>query len=339
MTVIAAPAAVTRAKPLVEPALRAALDRLTPSLRRVAQYHFGWVEADGSPRAGGGGKMLRPALVLLSAEAAGGPVGRALPAAVAVELVHNFSLLHDDLMDGDVERRHRGTAWAVFGMPQAVLAGDALLALASDVLLDSASPGERYEVRSLAAATRQLISGQVDDVDFEDRLDVTVDECLAMAAGKTSALLACAASIGAIAVGGPGAVAVALADFGLHLGLAFQLVDDLLGIWGQPEVTGKPILADLRAGKKTMPVVAALRAGGPASERLADLLALPGPHDEEDIALAAKLVEEAGGREATVAEADRQLAEALRCLDSVSMPEHVQADLTELARFVTARDA
>ena len=339
MSVAAAPAAVSRAKPLVEPALQEAVHRLTPTLRQVVRYHFGWIEADGAPRADGGGKMLRPALVLLSAEAAGGPAERALPAAVAVELVHNFSLLHDDLMDGDVERRHRGTAWAVFGMPQAVLAGDALLALASDVLLDSASPGERWEVRCLAAATRQLISGQVDDVEFERRLDVTVDECLAMAAGKTSALLACAASIGAIAVGGPGAVAVALADFGLHLGLAFQLVDDLLGIWGRPEVTGKPVLADLRSGKKSMPVVAALRSGAPSAARLAELLADPGPRDEEDVVLAAKLVEEAGGREVTTAEADRQLTEALRCLDSVPMDGRVHDELTELARFVTARDA
>ncbi|HVA59969.1 MAG TPA: polyprenyl synthetase family protein [Mycobacteriales bacterium] len=315
------------------------MDRLVPPLRLVADYHFGWVDADGADRGGGGGKLLRPALVLLSAAAADGPIERAVPAAVAVELVHNFSLLHDDLMDGDAERRHRPTAWAVFGIPHAVLAGDALLALATDLLLEASAPGERWELRSLTAAVQQLIGGQIEDVRFERRLDVTVTEWLAMAAGKTSALLACAASIGAIAVGGPGALAAALADFGAHLGLAFQLVDDLLGIWGSPRVTGKPVLADLRANKKSAPIVAALRAESPHATRLAELLAPGGLRDEEDVVLAAKLVEAAGGREWAVREAERQLAEALASLDRVTLPAAVRDDLVELARFVTARES
>ncbi|MHB2021821.1 MAG: polyprenyl synthetase family protein [Mycobacteriales bacterium] len=339
MTTVALPAAVGRTRTLVEPALRAAVDRLSPPLRTIAGYHFGWLEADGSPRPGAaGGKWLRPALVLLSAEAAGGPAERAVPAAVAVECVHNFSLLHDDLMDGDVERRHRPTAWAVFGMARAILAGDALLALATDVLLDSGSPGERFEIRCLAGATDQLIAGQLEDVRFEDDPNVTVQECLSMAAGKTAALLAAAASIGAIAVGGPGAVAVALADFGAHLGLAFQLVDDLLGIWGAPEITGKPVLSDLRANKKSMPVVAALRSGTPPAAELARLVASGGPREETEVIRAAALVEAAGGREWTAGEADRQLATALAALDRVDIPAGVRAELVELAHYVTARE-
>jgi geranylgeranyl diphosphate synthase type I len=339
MTTVALPSAVARTRALVDPALRAAVDRLSPPLRLVAGYHFGWAEADGTPRpAAGGGKMLRPTLVLLSAEAAGGPAERAVPAAVAVECVHNFSLLHDDLMDGDVERRHRPTAWAAFGMARAILAGDALLALANQVLLDAGSPGERFEIRCLAGATDQLIAGQLEDVRFEDCLDVTVEECLRMAAGKTAALLACSASIGAIAVGGPGAVAVALADFGAHLGLAFQLVDDLLGIWGSPEVTGKPVLSDIRANKKSMPVVAALRSNTTEAEELAGILADGGPRDESEVVRAARLVDAAGGRDWTAAEADRQLGDAIAALDRVSIPEQVREELVELARYVTARD-
>ena len=338
MTTVALPSAVARTRTLVEPALRAAVDRLTPPLRLVAGYHFGWVEADGAPRTAGGGKMLRPTLVILSAEAARGPAERAVPAAVAVECVHNFSLLHDDLMDGDVERRHRPTAWAAFGMPRAILAGDALLALANQVLLDSGSPGERFEIRCLAGATDQLISGQLEDVRFEDCMDVTVDECLAMAAGKTAALLACSASIGAIAVGGPGSVAVALADFGAQLGLAFQLVDDLLGIWGSPQVTGKPVLSDIRANKKSMPVVAALQSRANQARELAAILADGGPRDEAEVVRAAQLVEAAGGRDWTAAEADRRLAEAIAALDRVDIPAQVREELVELARYVTARD-
>jgi geranylgeranyl diphosphate synthase type I len=313
------------------------VDRLALPLRRVAVYHFGWSDEQGRPlEVAGGGKYLRPTLVLLSALAANGSCADAVPAAVAVELVHNFSLLHDDVMDGDTERRHRPTAWTVYGTSEAVLAGDALLALATDVLLDT--PGERWELRYLNAAVTQLISGQVEDIRFEQRCDVSVDDCLAMAAGKTAALLACASSIGAVAVGGPGRIAVGLADFGAHLGLAFQLVDDLLGIWGDPQVTGKPVLADLRAGKMSAPVVAALCSGSPHAETLRELYVGQRLDDEADIVLAAKLVDAAGGRDWVTAEADRQLSAALGCLDSLALPESVQAELVELARFVTARD-
>src|SRR5579884_3825829 len=128
------PEQVTAARDVIEPALRRAVDELAPVMRTIARYHFGWADEHGKDTQGGGGKALRPALTLLSAEAAGGCATSALPAAVAVELVHNFSLLHDDVMDGDLERRHRPTAWTVYGSGPAVLAGDALLSLAFDVL-------------------------------------------------------------------------------------------------------------------------------------------------------------------------------------------------------------
>ncbi len=214
-----------------------------------------------------GGKALRPALALLSARAAGEPAERGVPAAVAVELVHNFSLLHDDIMDRDTERRHRPTAWTVFGTPAAILAGDALLALAQDILLEDGGPQGRWAARCLLAAVQRLISGQSADMEFEQRRSVSMDECLTMAGDKTAALMACACSIGAIYTGAPPSLAMRLADFGSHVGLAFQLVDDLLGIWGAPEVTGKPVWSDLRTRKKTLPVVAAMAAGRPAATR------------------------------------------------------------------------
>ncbi len=138
---------------------------------------------------------------MLSAEAVGAPASDGIPGALAVEFVHNFSLLHDDVMDGDTERRHRSTAWSVFGSSAAILAGDALLALAFETLLNVDPVRAQAAQRSLAAATQQLIVGQVGDLEFERRLDVTLDECLEMAAGKTASLLACSASIGAHLVG------------------------------------------------------------------------------------------------------------------------------------------
>ena len=185
--------------------------RLTPDVRRVAAYHLGL--ADGTQRgatsdpagsaAKPAGKALRPALTLLSARAADAAPERGVPAAVAVELVHNFSLLHDDIMDGDTERRHRPTAWTVYGVGAAILAGDAMLALAQDILLEDTGTAGAVGGPGLSAAVQRLIAGQGADLAFEQRDDVTLAECLAMAGDKTAALMACACSIGAIHVGAP----------------------------------------------------------------------------------------------------------------------------------------
>ncbi len=335
---ITVPEAIDRGRELTVPALRVAVDRLHPRLRHVVAYHRGWVDAGGIPQPGGGGKLVRPALALLSAQAAGAPVEVGLPAAVAVELVHDFSLLHDDLMDGDIERRHRPTAWTVFGADGAILAGDALLGLALQVLLEvSGEPGPRAAAR-LGAGVQELVRGQAEDLMFESRTDVSVSDTLAMEDGKTGALLACSASLGAVLAGGPAPLVDGLAEFGSRLGTAFQLVDDLLGIWGDPAVTGKPVLSDLRSRKKSVPVVVALEAGGPDAERLRAFLSSTGDVDEDELVRIAELVERAGGREWTTAEADRQLARCEQVLSSLSLPPLVETELAALAQFVTKRD-
>jgi geranylgeranyl diphosphate synthase type I len=342
------PAGVETARDLVGPALAAAVTRLSPDVRRVAAYHLGLAVADvglagadGLPpqaaASGGTGKALRPALALLSARAARAAPERGVPAAVAVELVHNFSLLHDDIMDGDTERRHRPTAWTVFGVGPAILAGDAMLALAQEILLEDTAPQGLWAARCLSAAVQRLIAGQGADLAFEHREQVPLTECLAMAGDKTAALMACACSIGAIHVGAPPELAMGLAGFGAHAGLAFQLTDDLLGIWGAPEVTGKPVRSDLRARKKSLPVVAALTAGNDAADRLAALLRRPGQLSEEDLDLAAGLVEEAGGKSWAEAEAASQLAAAHECLGSTAMPDNVRAEFAGIAEFITTR--
>jgi geranylgeranyl diphosphate synthase type I len=345
---VQSPEVLERVRVLTTPAMREAVARLEPSIARVAAYHLGWVDVSGAPVVGNGGKAIRPALAVLSAEAVGASPDVALPGAVAVELVHNFSLLHDDLMDGDEERRHRPTSWKVFGPAMAILAGDALLALAEDVLLEAPDETGPRAARHLTEATDRLITGQAEDLSFESRLDVSVEECLVMTGNKTGALLACASSIGAVLAGAPAAAVEALSGFGYHLGLAFQAVDDLLGIWGLPEITGKPSWSDLRQRKKSVPVAHALSSGGRIGERLAALLgndlggvrvAEGGPRlSDEDLALAAKLVQEAGGRDLTMAEAQRQLELALERLDAVEAPGRPRDELIDLARFVTTRD-
>ncbi|WP_335935721.1 family 2 encapsulin nanocompartment cargo protein polyprenyl transferase [Streptomyces sp. PTD5-9] len=323
---------------LVDPSLRAAVESLPGSIRRVAMYHFGWRRTDGGPAAGGAGKAIRPALVLAAARALGGDPQRAVRAAVAVELAHNFTLLHDDVIDEDRTRRHRPTAWTVFGVPAAVIAGDALLALAQRLLAEDKVPVAARAAARLSGCVIELCAGQQADCAFEDRGpdDVSLDECLAMATAKTGALLGCACALGALYAGAGERAVGAMDGFGREAGLAFQLIDDLIGIWGDPDRTGKPVGADLAARKKSLPVVAALTSGTPAAAELASLyrgsMDAPG-----DVSRAADAVERAGGRDwAQVCAADR-MARAVHHL-SRAVPDPARAgDLLTLAEFVTRR--
>jgi geranylgeranyl diphosphate synthase type I len=333
-----------RARALVAPGLLAAADRLDPRLRRVVGFHFGWWDAAGQPYGGAGtaacagGKAVRPALAELSARAVGGAPGRGTAAAVAVELIHNFSLLHDDVMDADRTRRHRPTAWAVFGVPAAILAGDTLLAVAADALAAGYPELAGEGVRLLTGAVVGLLDGQAADVAFERRHDVTLAECLDMVAGKTGALLACSCQLGALAGGADAARAGRLRAFGEHLGLAFQLVDDLLGIWGDPDVTGKPVMNDLRTRKKSLPVVAALCSGTDAGRRLARLYSRHRALSGRDLRTAADLVEQAGGRAWARRRTEAALDAALACLHAAGPEPAAAARLAAIARLLGDRD-
>ncbi len=344
------PESLDSVRTLVIPGLRDALDRLDPQNRLVSGYHLGLWEADGTPTSGGG-KGMRAAFTLLSARACGAPASRATAAAIAVELVHNYSLLHDDVMDRDVERRHRPTAWKQYGESEAILAGDALLGLAFELLAESPEPTAPWALRTLSITVRRLVAGQTADLGFERREDVTLAESLEMVRGKTAVLFSCACSLGSMLCDAPSELTVRLARYGDHLGVAFQLVDDLLGIWGSPEVTGKPVLHDLESRKKSVPVVYALNSGTGAADRLRELYYADGELDAERLALVAKLVEEAGGREWTEHEARRQLDLALGQLDEIdeiaarepdgphrALPPDVRRELVQIAHFVTGRD-
>ncbi|MCK2244398.1 MULTISPECIES: family 2 encapsulin nanocompartment cargo protein polyprenyl transferase [unclassified Crossiella] len=322
---------------LVEPALRAAIAELPDSTQRIAAYHLGWADEQGRPRDANGGKAIRPALTLLSALAVGGTAETALPAAVAVELVHNFSLLHDDVLDRDPTRRHRPTAWTVFGVSQAILTGDALLALAFQVLCGSGHPGAARAGALLGATVQALIDGEQADLAFERRPGITVAECLAMSERKTGALMGCACAIGAIFGGADPPVADRMRAFGLDLGVAFQHVDDLLGIWGDPATTGKPVYADLRRRKKSLPVVAAL-CSATAPGRLLARLYQQDTLSEADLAHAAELIDHARGRAWSQARAAELLSTAARHLRAADAASGPAAELSTLARLLTHRD-
>ncbi|HET7070267.1 MAG TPA: polyprenyl synthetase family protein [Nocardioides sp.] len=336
--------ALGRGRQLVEPALREAVARLDDDTRLVASYHLGWCRQDGREVTAPCGKGVRPSLVLMAGEALGALAEDLVPGAVAVELVHNFSLIHDDLMDRDTERHHRPTVWSVWGDAMAVLVGDALLSLAHEVLDDSGSAYAVPASRALGRATRELIRGQVLDVAFESRNDVSLAECLDMAAGKTGALMGVSAELGAVLAGAPAGAVAALRRYGEQVGLAFQLVDDLLGIWGWPERTGKPVFSDLRSRKKTMPVVWAVHHGGAPGRELARWLAGSDEPDELALRRAADLVERAGGRAWAQREARARIdcaieaIEAIDAIDGLGLDPAHRSELAHLATFVVERD-
>ena len=215
----------------------------------------------------GGGKFVRAGLVLTATAAAGAKEAVGTVGGVAIELVHNFSLIHDDIIDRDLERRHRPTMWAEHGVGHAIIAGDALATLAFQILLEEPTPERVRAAMRLAEATQAMIAGQAEDMASELRDSLSVEECLQMEAGKTGALLSCSTAMGAILAGAPAATIEALAEFGRHLGIAFQAIDDVLGIWGEPGVTGKPVGNDLRQHKKTLPIALALAQGGDLGRR------------------------------------------------------------------------
>ncbi|MDX3642204.1 polyprenyl synthetase family protein [Streptomyces sp. MB09-02B] len=330
------PLVLERCRELVRPVLSDAVGRMHPWVGEMAAYSFGWCEVGGAPVTASGGKGVRQALAVLGAEAVGAAGRTGVPAAVAVELVHTFSLLHDDIMDGDSARRRRPAVWKAYGTGPAVLAGDALFALAVETL--AATEAGAAAVRVLSVALGDLVHGQAEDLLFAARPwtgpeRVRPAEYRAMAEHKTGALLGSAAALGALLGGGPPPVISALDRAGRRLGLAFQIVDDVLGIWGDPAVTGKPVHGDLRERKKTFPVLAALDSPSPAARRLAALLR-SGADPEE----AAELVEAAGGRTAALDEARAHVAAAEAALADVASEGAAADELRALSEYLVRRD-
>ena len=301
--------------------LDAVLDRFRPliacEMRRVLEradcnaalhgfygqmaYHLGWVDEQLQPALLPAGKLLRPTLVLWACALASATAGidekgreqhqkQALPVAAAVEFVHNFSLIHDDIEDHDELRRHRRTVWAVWGEPQAINAGDAMLFLARLAFWDIVRYGVTSDLavqlaKILDRTSLVLCEGQYLDMSFETRATVTPERYLDMIMRKTAALMRAATEMGAC-VGAPGVeeTIAALAEFGEELGIAFQLRDDLLGIWANGAQVGKTAAGDLRRKKMSLPIIHALtHAKPPIRERIHAVYSEPGPATDEHI--------------------------------------------------------
>lgn len=329
------PSVLSRARELVEPSLRKAIASLHPHLRTPVEYHFGWVDVDGSPLTGAGGKAVRPALAVLGAEAVGGEGEQAVPGATALELIHNFSLIHDDIIDGDRLRRHRRTVWDVYGVGDAMVIGDSLHTLAFQILLEDGGSRSVAAARRLGAATMTMITGQAQDTALDRTPDVTFDACLEMERNKTGALLAHSVAIGAVLAGADDEAVEPLERYGAELGVSFQAIDDVLGIWGDPAVTGKPAGSDLREHKKSMPVALALGAGGSLAAEVRDAFA--GEMTDDVVCRIAQRLDDAGIRAQVETLARSHLDAACAALGERPFIGAAAAELEEIARFVVSR--
>jgi geranylgeranyl diphosphate synthase type I len=277
----------------------------TKPFHEMLTYHMGWTgEGAGADATG---KRIRPLLLLLCTAACGADWQSALPAAAAVELVHNFSLVHDDIQDNSDKRRGRPTTWVKWGMPMAINVGDALFVMSNQAIIDLK---QNYPAEIVVRAAEilhntclELTRGQFLDMSYEERDDLGVDDYWPMVAGKTAALLSACCHIGALLGGADEAKQEAYRSFGHYLGLAFQVQDDILGIWGDEALTGKSAASDLVEGKNSLPVLAGLSANGKFAARWKQ-----GPIPSREVEEVARLLSNEGGY-STAYEAAKQMTD------------------------------
>lgn len=315
---------------------RLILDQIAPEfgdLRDMLLYHLGI--ANRRFPAGRSGKRLRPLLTFLSAQACGAEFSTALPGALAVEVLHNFSLIHDDIQDQSGFRHGRETVWKVWGSAQAINAGDTMFVLAFRTLDGWADSSLRLQARQLLEKTSlKLTEGQFLDMRFETTLDVSEEQYMQMIKGKTAALLSCCAQLGALSSAAAPGVIEGLGEYAGQIGMAFQIQDDLLGIWGDEKVTGKSVSSDILTRKKTLPVLFGLRESG-AMRRIWQK---PGELTAEDCDQIKNLLDETGARTYAENRFNEAFAHADLLLRRLDLPGGM-AGLSAFARQLMNRSA
>ncbi len=335
-----APQLFDRYREGLQGALRSAVPSADPRYSPL-RYHLGWEAAGGAPvtDASVQGKALRPTLCLFACEALGGDWRDALPAAAALELIHNFSLIHDDIQDGDTERRHRPTVWSIWGQPRALMAGNSMRALAHLSLDLMPSPGVSGRASELLTRRYlQMIEGQYLDLTFEGRLDVSVDDYIHMVSCKTGALIQCPMELGALVAGTGQASIDAFGRCGLLLGIAFQIKDDVLGIWGDTAATGKAAGNDIWRRKKSLPIVYAFQQASPGSaEALRRIYQARevGPSEVEEVM---GVLEEVGAEDYCLAQARERAALSLQSVRGLPLSEWAASNLQSMVEFLVERD-
>jgi len=323
----------------LEQQLKRTLEGRTLPLYNMMRYHMGWIDESGAPVESVSGKRLRPTLCLMCSEGAGGDYPQALPAAAAVELIHNFSLIHDDIQDGSPQRRNRPAVWWLWGPSQGINAGDGMYAVATLALLRLRELGVSAEkvletAQLLETASLRLCEGQYLDITFQDKTDVSLDAYMSMISAKTAALISCACEIGALIGSNNASLRQAFAAFGQKLGLAFQIRDDVLDLWGEKEATHPPSV-DITHRKKTFPVVYVMeRAPEHLRAQLVNLYRKRTLTDEE-VGQVVSLLDEMNAKEFAQQRARQLRDEALSALETAHIAGPLLNDFRQVAFYLT----
>jgi geranylgeranyl diphosphate synthase type I len=322
--------------------LRKVIDSCPSVLCNILRYHMGWQDEHGHSCSRESGKFIRSTLCLLSCQAVGGDMSQVLPAAAAVELIHNFSLIHDDIEDASDERHHRPTVWKLWGQSQAINAGDAMFTLAYVALLKLKEKGITDEkvaiaTKILSLACLELCEGQYLDVEYENCLDTTIKDYLDMAAKKTAALFAVSTALGAYLCSEDSKLVDSFHLFGKELGIAYQIYDDILGIWGMEESIGKSV-SDISQRKKTLPLVYGLQNSEGEERKRLEKLYSQKSIEGEDITEVTKILDNLGARDYAENLAEQHYHKALAHLEATRLDTSKQAPLKETARFLLKRD-
>lgn len=286
-----------------------------------------------------GGKRLRPVMLLLAYNLFSDEIDSALPAAVAIEVFHNFTLLHDDIMDDAKVRRNRPTVHMEFSENSAVLSGDVMAFLSYQYLMECKSE-RMFDVAALFTATAvEVCEGQQYDMDFEKRYNVTADEYLSMIRLKTAVLLACGLKGGALLADADDDVANLLYEFGLNLGMAFQLQDDLLDTFGNSQTFGKKIGGDILSNKKTFLLIKALeRASGEELQKLKHWLTAREFNEEDKIKGVTRIFRQTGIKEITEEKIDFFFQRSSALLEQIPVEETKKNHLKALGRRMLKRN-
>ena len=330
-------------KSIIDASLRQQLNQNHLNAYQLLRYAMGWTDIDGNTVVATEGKALRPTLCLLACESTGGEVSDALPAAIALELIHAFSLIHDEVQDRDETRRHRPTIWTIWGESKAIVAGN-ILRIIADIslskLINTKNTAETtlYIADIITKSYLQMIEGQYLDLKFEGRTDITINDYLSMISRKTGALIECSLTAGAIIGSANIDTIESFKACGKSLGMVFQIRDDYLGIWGDAKNTGKPVGADIRRKKNAFPFVYCISNANPKEKKiLLEIYSKP-VIENEDVFCAIEIMERVGTKEKSKQLADIHLSKAISSISNLDLVPEFHQSLVDIGTFLLIRE-
>ena len=313
------------------------------NIANAIKYHFGWLDLEGKLDSSMQGKGIRSSLCMFACEAVGGVLDNALQGAAAVEFVHNFSLIHDDIQDQDIERRHRPTAWTIWGVPIALQVGNYMRILSDlivknnlNLALDNNLRLECTEI--LSRAYLETVEGQYLDLEYEGKINITIDEYLSMIGRKTGALISCALTLGALLGTDDQRKVKELSEFGRILGVVFQIRDDYLGIWGLEEDTGKKPANDVRRKKNSLPIIHVFQNATQADMKEISAIYRKREMDETDVERVLSILNSVSTIEYMGGLTNDYSRSALNMLDKIKIDKMYKTELQELIEFLLIRD-